>query len=318
MATPKFSDDVELAREYMGVPPPANAHLPTAAELLNLCGTDCPRGGVALPPEAPVFWVKHGHSVYWNEVAAGTVAYHELRRMNSPVRAPAVYYAFQYRFSKFIVMEYISGKTVGKCLEEAESDDEKERLRGQVVLCLSELHRIPIAPGSRPAAVDGDKIRHAAFDCQKAPRHYENADQLEEHMNRFLKRLKIPVQSEGLSREPMVFCHSDWYIDNFMIDDAGGAVVIDFADASILPVSFARHMPWDHRLGFDVHNKVWFPDSERPVENSQAVSSVAGMMPIGLAFFSKLSKDVSGGDEETQKRLADSTSFYFGVGKEEE
>lgn len=49
--------------------------------------------GLAYPPDAPVFWIKYGHSVIWNEVIAQAMAHEELRRLGSPVRAPAVFYA---------------------------------------------------------------------------------------------------------------------------------------------------------------------------------------------------------------------------------
>ena len=81
-------------------------------------------------------------------------------------------------------MEYIRGNTSRKCLEEAKSQAEKEHIISQVALSLSELHRIPIAPSrSRPAAIDGGYIRHLIFDESEAPRHYENVDQLENHLN---------------------------------------------------------------------------------------------------------------------------------------
>ena len=176
-------DEICLDKEFVGIPPPHNAHCPTINELLDLCVNEHPRKGIASPSESPVFWVKYGQAVYWNEVVAQDMAYHELRRLGSPVRAPAVFYAFQYDYRVFIVMKYIHGNTVSKRLEESQNHAEKEDIIDQVVLSLTELHRIPIPSGSRPAAVDGGYIRHALFDEQEAPRHYENVEQLELHLN---------------------------------------------------------------------------------------------------------------------------------------
>lgn len=142
----------------------------------------------------PVFWIKYGNAVFWNEVVAQAMAYHELRRLGSSVRAPAVFYAFRYDYKTFIVMEYIPGKT---CLKEAKSPEEKEHIIGLVASSLGKLHRISVAPGSRPAAVDGGRIRHSIFDEQEAPRHYENVDQLEIHLNEVssarLRYVHLPV-----------------------------------------------------------------------------------------------------------------------------
>ena len=67
-----------------------------------------------------MFRIKYGYAIYWNKVAAQAKAYRELRRFGSAVRAPAVYYVFNYDYMTFIVMEYIPGNTVGKCLEDAD------------------------------------------------------------------------------------------------------------------------------------------------------------------------------------------------------
>lgn len=92
------------------------------------------------------------------------------------MRAPAVFYAFRYKSTVYIVMEYIPGRTARKCIEEAKTEAEKEHVMNQVGLSLSELHRIPIASGSRPAAINGGRIRHELFDEQEAPRHYETSN----------------------------------------------------------------------------------------------------------------------------------------------
>lgn len=185
--------EICLDKEFIGVSSSHNVHIPTAIELLDLCPDAIPLGSIALPPESPVFWVKYGEAVYWNEVVAQDMAYHELRRRGSPVRAPAVFYAFEYYYRVYIVMEYIQGDTICKCLEEAKSQAEREHIIDEVALGLTELHRIPIASGSRPAAVDGSCIRHALFDEQKAPRHYENVDQLEVHLD------EVSVHFDSLS-----------------------------------------------------------------------------------------------------------------------
>ncbi|KAI0415921.1 hypothetical protein F5X98DRAFT_376301 [Xylaria grammica] len=304
MMTPEPQDE-SLDAEFVGVPPPNGAHFPKAHELIDLCGNEKHRGSFALPSEPPVFWVKYGLGVYWNEVVAQDMAYHELRRLGSPVRAPAVFYAVKKRNRVFIVMEYIPGVTVGKCLEQATSQSQKEHIIDQVALSLSELHRITIAPGSRPAAVNGGYIRHTCFDEERAPRHYEDVDQLETHLNGFLKGTKQKSRIKNLSLEPLVFCQSDVYPDNFMINDAGDITVIDFADVSILPSSFATFQLYNNRLGFNIRGKVWVPTTEG-VDNTQALLAVCGRMPICRGLLENIAAKLPGGDEETQNRIENS------------
>lgn len=88
-------------------------------------------------------------------------------------------------YKSYIVMEYVPGKTAGEWLDSIENEDENGRdsIYQQIAFALSELHRIPIPPESRPAAASGGRIRHSLFDLQEAPRHYQNVTQLEDHLN---------------------------------------------------------------------------------------------------------------------------------------
>lgn len=184
---------VHVVREYHGLPPPRGYQTPTPAELVELCTAEHPQGynmGLAHPPEAPVFWIKYGTSVIWNEVPAQIMAYEELRRMKSPVKAPGIFYACEIEESpgsgnckSFIVRELILGKTADEWLMVMEDPARQDSIYSSIAFALSELLRIPITPESRPAAIDGGRIRHALFDCQEAPRHYQNVGQLEDHLN---------------------------------------------------------------------------------------------------------------------------------------
>lgn len=49
-------------------------------------------------------------------------------------------------------------------------------------------------------------------------------------------------QFGNLEREPMVFCYADVWPVNFLMVQDGNITVVDFKDASILPVSFP-HVP---------------------------------------------------------------------------
>lgn len=156
MSSPSSQSDICLDKEYFGIPPPQNANLPTVDEILDLCPWERPLGSVVLPSESPIFWIKQGTGVYWNEVVAQDTAYHQLKKLQSPVRVPAVYYAFRYDYRIYFVMEYIEGNTVGKCLEQAKTQSEKEHIMNQVVLSLNELYRIPIPRNlAQPLLMEG-------------------------------------------------------------------------------------------------------------------------------------------------------------------
>ena len=122
---------VHVLREYHGLPAPQDIRVPTASELAALCTGIHPRHynlGLAYPSEAPVFWIKYGPSIIWNEVPAQVMAYEELRRLSSPVKAPGIFYACDLelrgaqreRRKSYIPMQYIPGKTADEWLKNIE------------------------------------------------------------------------------------------------------------------------------------------------------------------------------------------------------
>lgn len=140
--------------------------------------------GVAHPPEAPVFWIKYGPSIVWQEVRAQDLAHKQLRRLGSKVRAPAVFYACEMAMSldsasfgarnSFIVMEYVPGKTARKVLEGAKDEAAEDAVYASIAFALSELHRIPVPPGTPPRGAGGGRIRNDTFDLREAPVDYQS------------------------------------------------------------------------------------------------------------------------------------------------
>lgn len=115
-----------------------------------------------------------------------------------PPAARVVFFAQMNCPDTYIVMEYIRGKTAGQCLAAAQNDAgydaAEERAGAAVSLAMTELLRIPIEPGTRPAAISGTKIRHpGVFDTGEAPRHYEDVQQLEAHFNAVSHRFCLPT-----------------------------------------------------------------------------------------------------------------------------
>ncbi|WEW61239.1 hypothetical protein PRK78_006729 [Emydomyces testavorans] len=295
---PMLEPQLNVTREFRGIDPPPGVCIPTVTELLSLCTAKHPchyAMHLAYPPQNPVLWIKYGSSVVWNEVPAQAMAYHELRRLGSPVRAPAVFYACTVNYESYLVMEYIPGKTAAQLLEDTNEPAHKEAIYRQVAFALSELHRIPVPQGSRPAALDGGRIRHSIFDDAEAPRHYQNVDQLEQHLNLFLQITKRKSRVQDLAREPMIFCHSDLWFGNFMIDQDGRVTVIDFANTSILPSSFSKFLllPSQNRLRSVVSKWVSIPSTDG-VDNTAALADASGPMIMGQSSFASIGRRVPG------------------------
>ncbi|KAK2608478.1 hypothetical protein QQS21_002940 [Conoideocrella luteorostrata] len=293
-----MSETVLMNREWYGSPVPAHitTPLPTAAELVLLCKEVHELGytsSLAYPPDAksPTFWIKNGHSVIWNEVPA---AYYSCR--------VAICYKDNLKYSggpayrTYVVMDYVQGKTASQLLQDAADDEEaKDRIYEQVAFALSELNRIPVPEGSRPAAVNGGKIRHDLFEFTVASRPYRNVTELEDHLNVFLSMTKAKRRVEKLAQEPMVFCYSDVWLGNFIIDDDGGIVVVDFEDASILPSSFSRFSiagAWD-KIDRDIRDMVVVPKTEG-IDNTSALFDVARPMVNGAGSFAKAGRRLLG------------------------
>lgn len=204
MSAPHF-DRLQLSREFHGTPNPhGGLEIPGPVDLYRLCAAKHAakhpqRGnmGLAYPADNPVFWIKHGHSVVWGEMHAQHLAHQELKRLKSPVRVPAVYYASQlrvpsdygdpkvyYGFNSYIVMDYIPGKTARDCLDVFKDDDRgQDGVYALIALAVSELLRIPVPPGTPPLSIHGEFIRHPVFDMDEAPRTYDNTQQLEDQIN---------------------------------------------------------------------------------------------------------------------------------------
>ncbi|KUL84363.1 hypothetical protein ZTR_06295 [Talaromyces verruculosus] len=199
-----MASPVYMKKEWYGsaLPSHITVPLPTAAELVTIYKETNPHGytiGVPYPPrgaESPVFWIKYGSSIVWNELAGQKTAHDGLRAVGSQVKAPAVYYgchvAIPYKddpdgwpaHQTYVVMEYVPGRTAAQRLQDAVEDDAiKDFIYSRIAFALSELHRIPVRQDSRPAAVNGGRIRHELFDDNQASLHYRNISELEQHLD---------------------------------------------------------------------------------------------------------------------------------------
>ncbi|RJE25079.1 hypothetical protein PHISCL_02614 [Aspergillus sclerotialis] len=267
---------VSVTMEYHGLKPSPGAYIPTVRELLNYCTAVNPENphyamGLPYPRDAPVFWIKYG-AIPWNSIPAQAMAYHELRKLGSPVTAPGL-------------------------LESVEDSAEKEVIYRKVGFALHELHRIPIPKNARPAAIDGGPIWHTLFDDQQAPRHYQSADQLEQHLNLWLKITKRQRTVQRLSKEPMVFCQSDLYLGNFMIDHHGNVLAIDFAITNILPSSFSKFaiLAIDGCHEYPMLEWANVPSADG-IDNTAALCAAVAPMVMGPSSFATCGRRIQGAE----------------------
>lgn len=161
---------VKVVKEWFGTPlPPNSPPLPTPAELLRFGNERHPFGytlGKRYPSNADTspFWIKFGNPWRWNEPLAQKMAHDGLLAIQSGARAPAVYYACQIALPSredpddsslesrlYTVMEFVPGKTAEQVLQAADDEATKDRVYKQIAFALSEMHRIPVPDGARPA-----------------------------------------------------------------------------------------------------------------------------------------------------------------------
>lgn len=198
-----MASPVYMKKEWHGSILPSNITVPhpTPAELVSLYKETNRHGytiGVPYPPstEPPVFWIKYGSSIVWNELAGQKKAHDGLLNLGSQVRAPAVYYGCQVAIPykddphgwpehrTYVVMEYVPGRTAAQRLKDAIDDEVMEdSIYSKIAFALSELLRIPVPQDSRPAAVNGGRVRHELFDDNQASLHYRNISELEQHLD---------------------------------------------------------------------------------------------------------------------------------------
>lgn len=94
----------------------------------------------------------------------------------------------------------------------------------------------------------------------------------------------------------MVFCYSDIWLGNFILDqDAKEITVIDFSETAFLPSSFAKFVlsPGFSKIKRDISTLVTVPSVEG-VDNTEALHAVQGPMVMGFSGFVSAGVDLFG------------------------
>lgn len=85
----------------------------------------------------------------------------------------------------------------------------------------------------------------------------------------------------------MVFCYSDVNGGNFMINDKNEIIVVDFAELSILPVSFVKYLLFVHGFdGLGPSIRPWVRSTETGGEpdNASVLLELQGPMVMSASF----------------------------------
>ncbi|KAH7011373.1 hypothetical protein EDB80DRAFT_891202 [Ilyonectria destructans] len=110
---------------------------------------------------------------------------------------------------------------------------------------------------------------------------------------------------ESLSREPIVFCYSDVWLGNFLIDEDNHVTVIDFADCSILPSSFSKFgfSASQTKIKRDISELVTVPTTDS-IDNTLALCVAKAPMVMGPRSYASSSRRLLGnGTEEKDDRI---------------
>lgn len=83
----------------------------------------------------------------------------------------------------------------------------------------------------------------------------------------------------------MVFCYSDIWLGNFILDDEGRITVVDFELASILPSSFSKFALADSRskMNRDIGPMVVVPQA-KDIDNTRALSAISCLVQVRAGF----------------------------------
>lgn len=109
-------------------------------------------------------------------------------------------------------------------------------------------------------------------------------------------------QLRGLAEEPLVFCQSDLFAENFIFDPQGRVVCIDFSEASIVPSSLAKFSVIVDNARLPIMEWVYLPTTD-PSDNTGALHNIRSHLILTSCSLGDLGRSLPLGDDETQARL---------------
>ncbi|KAH6999729.1 kinase-like domain-containing protein [Ilyonectria destructans] len=246
--------------------------------------------GLAYPTHNPVIYIKYGDNEYAlrdSEARTHQYAYDALQRVpeqdRQGVRIPEIYRIIETENSTYIIMEYIRGRTLAKVMED-ESVFVQTRFYyyDRIERALKLLLSFPVPKGAAPGPFGGGIIRHPLFKDYRAPIQYDSVDMLEKHLNKVSTTLNQDAPKVTLERD-LHFVFADLYEGNFMFTDNGDVYVIDFEQASFLPLSFMTYAMVQMRaVAGALRNKLDLPEANVPAMRHICSWFVMSWTKLGL------------------------------------
>ncbi|KAF7558496.1 hypothetical protein G7046_g5667 [Stylonectria norvegica] len=241
--------------------------------------------GLAYPYEHPTVYIKYGQNAYSlrdSEARTQQYAYEALRRIppddRQGIYIPEIYRIVYVGGWTYIIMEYVRGQTLAALMEDWPSfvkisQPYYDKIRAALLLLLS----FPVPEDATPGPYGGGLIRHPLFKYYRASIKYDSVDMLEKHMNKVATMIRNTAPTVRLERE-LRFVFADLYEGNFMFTDAGDLYVIDFEQASFLPLSFMSYaMIQHHDVCGALEGKL-----DLPQENIPAMRHICGLLVMSV------------------------------------
>lgn len=243
--------DTQLSFRFLAPEGDLPAPLPTVADIKSLQGPDIlddRHKGVKVVRVSSHFAIKYGRLVDFIEGENLVFV-----RESTNIRVPTLYAMFTEVSSdmKFIVMEYIPGKTLLSCWE-ALDHDQKQLISTQLRHCFDELRSLPSPNPEYFGSLNRSALRHPFF-CHVGGNTtfcgpFETEDGIVQALvdkARYLRQEFDPVYEKANFLEAglinvfrghkAVFTHGDFHRGNVIIQDDGGVAVIDWAWAGWYP-----------------------------------------------------------------------------------
>ncbi|KAJ3515882.1 hypothetical protein NLJ89_g1490 [Agrocybe chaxingu] len=238
VATPKFTIKLWIDNERP-------RDLPSPEDIVQICQdhdkeqanaplTDFPKQGFPLKSKngTEIAWVKHGRDIDLPEAMMQSYLSAKFKGdATLKVCAPAVHLAFEDGSYGYMVMELVRGVPC-QCSD--------ARLVATAVQAVIDISITSGAPGPFAKGL----IRHPFYVDWKAPRPYNSVDDLQNYLNDILLRgnrtERIDFTAE-VAAHGLRLCPADFNNGNFLKDESGNLIVVDFACYSFLPPTFLEH-----------------------------------------------------------------------------
>ncbi|KAF8914771.1 hypothetical protein CPB85DRAFT_1296902 [Mucidula mucida] len=259
------------------------ADLPPCEQIVQLCAeAGFHQNGISFPSTGnPRFWLKYGVSLTLGEAltqdAVAQIVNAETSRV---VRVPEVYAVFVAQSCRYIIMQYVTGGTVASRQPSptsyAPGDVEA------VAAAYSHLVSLRVPADSAPGFVgENGLIGHDFFVERLSTIRYADVFELQAQINRLAAPEGFRADFTDEIAEGLVLCLSDVDPSNFIINDEGEVIAIDFGCTGFMPVSFVAHS-LTHWKDFTrkVARFVTYPKPARLSKNLTAMNRAAGLLAM--------------------------------------